>query len=51
MRLQNVSWSDEPQILLHHLDGWVRILNKRHENMDPSCLLLTNEAGGSFSGK
>jgi len=31
---------------LRHLDGRVRIWHKQNENMDPSCLVTTVQAGG-----
>ncbi len=43
---KNVAWSDESQFLLRHSDGRVRILHKKHESMDPSCLVSTVQAGG-----
>ncbi len=43
---KNVAWSDESQFLLRHSDGRVRIWHKKHESMDPSCLVSTVQAGG-----
>ncbi len=43
---KNVAWSDESRFLLRHSDGRVRIWRKEHENMDPSCLVSTVQAGG-----
>ncbi len=43
---KNAAWSDESQFLLRHSDGRVRIWHKEHENMDPSCLVSTVQAGG-----
>ncbi len=43
---KNVSWSDESRFLLQHSDFRVRIWRKEHENMDPSCLVSTVQAGG-----
>ncbi len=43
---KNVAWSDESQFLLQHSDGRVRIWCKEHENMGPSCLVSTIQAGG-----
>jgi len=43
---KNVAWSDESRFLLQHSDGRVRIWRKEHESMDPSCLVLTVQAGG-----
>ncbi len=40
------NWSDESRFLLRHSDGRVRIWRKEHENMDPSCLVSTVQAGG-----
>ncbi len=42
---KNVAWSDESRFLLQHSDGRVRIWRKEHENMDPSCLVSTVQAG------
>ncbi len=36
---KNVAWSDGSRFLLRHSDGRVRIWQKKHESMDPSCLL------------
>uniref|UniRef100_A0AAY5K3R6 Transposase Tc1-like domain-containing protein n=1 Tax=Esox lucius TaxID=8010 RepID=A0AAY5K3R6_ESOLU len=41
-----VAWSDESRFLLRHSDGRVRIWRKQNENMDPSCLVTTVQAGG-----
>uniref|UniRef100_A0A9J8APT3 Transposase Tc1-like domain-containing protein n=1 Tax=Cyprinus carpio carpio TaxID=630221 RepID=A0A9J8APT3_CYPCA len=43
---KNVAWSNESRFLLRHSDGRVRIWRKEHENMDPSCLVSTVQAGG-----
>ncbi len=43
---KNVAWSDESRFLLRHSDGRVRILQKLHESMNPSCLVSTVQAGG-----
>ncbi len=43
---ENVAWSDESRFLLRHSDGRVRILQKVHESMDPSCLISTVQAAG-----
>ena len=43
---KNVAWSDESRFLLRHSDGRVRIWRKQNENMDPSCLVTTGQAGG-----
>ncbi len=43
---KNVAGSDESRFLLRHSDGRVRIWCKEHENMDPSCLVSTVQAGG-----
>ncbi len=43
---KNVAWSDESRFLWRHSDGMVRIWRKEHENMDPSCLVSTVQAGG-----
>lgn len=43
---KNVAWSVESGFLLWHSDGRVRIWSKRHENMDPSCLVSTVQDGG-----
>ncbi len=42
---KNVAWSDESRFLLRHSDGRVRIWCKKHESMDPSCLVSTVQAG------
>ncbi len=42
---KNVPWSDESWFLLHS-DDKVIIWCKEHESMDPSCLVLTVQAGG-----
>jgi len=34
------------QLMLTHSDGRVRIWHKQNENMDPSCLVTTVQAGG-----
>ncbi len=39
-------WWVSVSLLLWHWDGRVRILRKEHENMDPSCLVSTVQAGG-----
>jgi len=38
--------SDESGFLLRHSDGTVRNWHKQNENMDPSCLVTTVQAGG-----
>lgn len=43
---KNVAWSDESRFLLRHSNGRVRIWRKQNENMDPSCLVTTVQAGG-----
>ncbi len=43
---KNVAWSDESRFLLRHSDGRVRIWHKKHESMDPSCLVSTVQAAG-----
>ncbi len=43
---KNVAWSDESRFLLQHSDGRLRIWQKEHESMDPSCLVSTVQAGG-----
>ncbi|KAG2460242.1 TCB1 transposase, partial [Polypterus senegalus] len=43
---KNVAWSDESRFLLRHSNGKVRIWRKQNENMDPSCLVTTVQAGG-----
>ncbi len=43
---KNVAWSDVSQFLLRHSDGRVRIWRKKHESMDPSCLVSTDKAAG-----
>jgi len=43
---KNVAWSDESRFLLRQSDGRVRIWHKQNENMDPSCLVTTVQAGG-----
>jgi len=43
---KNVAWSDESRFLLRHSDGRVRIWHKQNEDMDPSCLVTTVQAGG-----
>ncbi len=42
---KNIAWS-ESRFLLRHSDGRVRIWHKKHENMDPSCLVSTVQAAG-----
>ncbi len=42
---KNIAWS-ESQFLLRHSDGRVRIWHKKHESMDPSCLVSTVQAAG-----
>jgi len=42
---KNVAWSDESRFLLRHSDGRARIWRKQNENMDPSCLVTTVQAG------
>uniref|UniRef100_A0A3B3QF02 Transposase Tc1-like domain-containing protein n=1 Tax=Paramormyrops kingsleyae TaxID=1676925 RepID=A0A3B3QF02_9TELE len=43
---KNVAWSDESRFLLRHSNGRVSIWRKQNENMDPSCLVTTLQAGG-----
>jgi len=43
---KNVAWSVESRFLLRHSDGSFRIWCKQNENMDPSCLVTTVQAGG-----
>jgi len=43
---RNIAWSDESRFLLRHSDGRVRIWRKKHESMDPSCLVSMVQAGG-----
>jgi len=43
---KNVAWSDESRFLLRLSDGRVRIWRKQNENMEPSCLVTTVQAGG-----
>ncbi len=43
---KNIAWSDGSRFLLQYSDGRVRIWRKEHENMDPSCLVSTVQAGG-----
>jgi len=43
---KNVAWSDESRFLLRHSDGKFRIWRKQNENMDPSSLVTTVQAGG-----
>uniref|UniRef100_A0A8C9XZM5 Transposable element Tc1 transposase n=1 Tax=Sander lucioperca TaxID=283035 RepID=A0A8C9XZM5_SANLU len=43
---KNVVWSDESRFLLRYSDVRVRIWRKQNENMDPSCLVTTVQAGG-----
>ncbi len=38
--------SDESRYLLRHSDGRVRIWRKKHESMDPSCLVSMVQAAG-----
>jgi len=40
---KNVAWSDESRFLLRDSDG---VWCKQNENMDPSCLVTTVQAGG-----
>jgi len=42
---KNFAWSDKSRFLLRHLDDRVRIWRKQNENMDPSCLVTTVQAG------
>jgi len=42
---KKVAWFDEPRFLLRYSDGRVRIWRKQNENMDPSCLVTTVQAG------
>ncbi len=43
---KDFAWSDESGFLLLHSEVRVRIWRKRHESMDPSCLVSTVQAGG-----
>ncbi|KAF1376533.1 hypothetical protein PFLUV_G00212470 [Perca fluviatilis] len=43
---KNVAWSYESRFLLRHSDGRVRIWRKQNGNMDLSCLVTTERAGG-----
>ncbi len=43
---KNVAWSDESRFLPWHSDGRIRIWRKKHESMDPSCLVSTVQGGG-----
>jgi len=43
---KNVACSNESQFLLRHSDGRVRIWRKQNDNLDPSCLVTTVQAGG-----
>uniref|UniRef100_A0A8D0AUU4 Tc1-like transposase DDE domain-containing protein n=1 Tax=Sander lucioperca TaxID=283035 RepID=A0A8D0AUU4_SANLU len=43
---KNVAWSDESRFLLRYSEGRVRIWRKQNENMEPSCLVTTGQAGG-----
>ncbi len=43
---KNVAWSDECRFLLRHSDDRVWIWHKKHESMDPSCLVSMVQAGG-----
>ncbi len=43
---ENIAWFDESRFLLRHSDGRFRILNKKHEIMDPSCLVSMVQAAG-----
>jgi len=43
---KKIAWSDESRFLLKHSDGRVRIWREQNENMDPSCLVTTVQAGG-----
>jgi len=43
---KNVAWSNESRFLLRHSYGRVRLWCKQNENMDPSCLVTTVQAGG-----
>ena len=46
---KNIAWSDKSLFLLRHADRRVRIWRKKHESMDPSCLLSSVQAGGERS--
>nr|KAF6360135.1 hypothetical protein mMyoMyo1_011093 [Myotis myotis] len=39
-------WSNESRFQLHHADGRVRIWQKQHESMHPTCMSTTLQAGG-----
>ncbi len=43
---KNVACSDESRYLRQYSDGRVRIWQKEHESMDPSCLVSTVQAAG-----
>ncbi len=43
---KNVAWFDESQFLLQHSDVGSESGVKKHESMDPSCLVSTVQAGG-----
>uniref|UniRef100_A0A8C5M1K7 Transposase n=1 Tax=Leptobrachium leishanense TaxID=445787 RepID=A0A8C5M1K7_9ANUR len=43
---KKVMWSDESRFQLHHADDSVRIWQKQHENMHPTCMSTTLQAGG-----
>ncbi len=47
---KNVAWSDESRFLLRHSDGRVRIWCKKHECIDPSCLVSMVQAAGGGGG-
>ncbi len=47
---KNVAWSDESRFLLRYSDDRVGIWHKEHENMDPSCLVSTVQAGVMCGG-
>ncbi len=47
---KNVAWSDESRFLLWHSDGRVRIWHKKHDSMDPSCLVSMVQGGGVMWG-
>nr|KAF6360092.1 hypothetical protein mMyoMyo1_011050 [Myotis myotis] len=42
---KKVMWPDESRFQLHHSDGRVRIWQKQHESMHPTCISTTLQAG------
>nr|KAF6330375.1 hypothetical protein mMyoMyo1_012365 [Myotis myotis] len=43
---KKVMWSDESRFQLHHADSRVRIWQKQHESMHPTCMSTSLQAGG-----